>query len=213
MQCRYWMLPVAISCVAAMGCGSSGDGKPTAAEATSTQTGTETTSANEPGSSDSALSGPAAAVSEFLEAVRMGDDRKSEAMLTSAAREQIAKYNISVSPPRSDTASFKIGEVKMQSDDRATVVCTCSDRDATGQIRSDEVTWVLRLEPEGWRVGGMLVTVDPQEPPQPFNFEDLEDTFRRQRLLKEKMERRAAEARSQAQRPTPPESPDASIQR
>ncbi len=212
MQFRYWILLAVILPVAALGCGG-GDEKKSPAEEPKDQAANDTPGAPGSDAADASLSGPAEAVSAFLDAVRSGNDKQAESMLTVAAREQIAEKNLAVSPPGSDTARFEIGEVQMLPEDRASVACTCIDQDEKGQARTDEVTWILRRESDGWRVGGMVATVLPDKPPTFLNFEDLEDMFRQQQMLAEELQRRAAAANSQAQRPQAPESPGGAIQR
>jgi len=207
MRCRYWMLLVAILPVA-MGCGSSGGG------ADSPAADAEAQAAQGPGVQQTAsarLSGPAAAVFDFLEAVRTGNDQKTAEMLTATARTKTAEMNMEVAPPGSDTASFEVGEVKYLSEGRASVACKWSDGDE-GQTRTDEITWILREEKAGWRVGGMVATL-PGMSPTFLNFEDPREMLRQQQLLQEEMRRRTAEAQSQAQRPEGPPTGENPIRR
>ena len=75
------------------------------------------------------------------------------------------------------------------------------------QVNTDEITWVLRRETEGWRVGGMVVNALPDWPPTLLNFEDPTDMLRQQQLLQEEIQRRQANANLQVQRPPGGESP------
>ena len=208
MRCWYWMLLVAILPVA-LGCGSSGG----AAESPAADA--EAQAAEDPGVQQTASapsSGPAAAVFDFLEAVRTGNDQKAAEMLTATARTKTAEMNMEVAPPGSDTASFEVGEVKYLPEGRASVACKWSDRDERGQTRTDEITWVLREEEEGWRVGGMVATI-PGMSPTFLNFEDPQEMLRQQQLLQEEMRRRTAESQSQAQRPEGPPTGENPIRR
>ena len=207
MRCTYWMLLVAILPVA-MGCGSSGGGTDSPAP------GAEAEAAQGPGVQQTASapsSGPAAAVFDFLEAVRTGNDQKAAEMLTATARTKTAEMNMAVAPPGSDTVSFEVGEVKYLSEGRASVACKWSDREE-GQTRTDEITWVLREEKEGWRVGGMVATI-PGMSPVFLNFEDPQEMLRQQQLLQDEMRRRTAQGHSQAQRPEGPPTGENPIRR
>ena len=208
MRCRYWMLLLAILPVA-MGCGSSGGGTDSPAP------GPEAEATQGPGVQQTASApsnGPAAAVFDFLEAVRTGNDQKAAEMLTATARTKTAAMNMAVAPPGSDTASFKVGEVKYLSEGRASVACQWSDRDERGQTRTDEITWVLREEKAGWRVGGMVAVI-PGMSPTFLNFEEPQEMLRQQQLLQEEMRRRTAEGQSQAQRPEGPPTGENPIRR
>lgn len=216
MRCRWWMVLVAILPVGAMGCGSSGGAAEGPPGDTAAEGATQTPGSCDNATASAALTGPAAAVFDFLEAVRTGNDRKAAEMLTTTARTKTAEMNMQVAPAGSDTASFEVGEVKYLPEGRASVVCKWSDRDDKGQTHTEEVTWVLREEKEGWRVGGMVATIAGMSPTF-LNFEDPQDMLRQQQLLQEEMRRRTAEgqpqAQSQAQRPQDTPTGDGSIRR
>jgi hypothetical protein len=137
------------------------------------------------------IPGPDVAVYEFLEAVRTGDNEKSASMLTDLARERTAQMNLTVAPPGSDTASFKVGEVEVVSNELSRVACTWTDGDEDGKPKSNEIIWVLRREPQGWRIAGMATKIFEDELPLLLDFEDPEDMIRKQQLAEEEIERRA----------------------
>ncbi len=155
--------------------------------------------------SSAQLEGPAAAVHEFLEAVRAGDDDKVVRMLTTTAREKSAEMNLVTAFPASDTAEFTVGQVQYLAADGARVACTWSDLDENSRRKNDEVLWILRREPSGWRIAGMAMTVFEGEPPLLLNFEDPEEVLRKRRLVREEAIRRARQGRSRAQKMASPE--------
>lgn len=210
MRCHGWTLLVVIMAGMMAGCGKTEGTSQDGSAAADPQA-----NLGPDGSSQAAkpkLEGPAGAVYDFLEAVRTGDDATADRMLTVVARKKTQELNMVVAPPGSDTASFTVGEAQMLPDDRAQVACQWADRDADGKMRSDEIIWVLRKEPEGWRVGGMAATVFPGEDPVLLNFEDPEDMLRQQQKIKEEMDRRSAAAQS-AQRPEKPGTAEDPIRR
>ncbi len=73
----------------------------------------------------------------------------------------------------------------------ARVACTWTDIDADGQPKDDVAIWVLRREPEGWRIVGVAAMVFPGENPVVLNFEDPEDMLRQQQWIREEIRRRA----------------------
>ena len=174
MRCRHWMLLVLFLAVGVVGCGGSdgpGDG------------GDDPNARAETG-------GPATAVTVFLDAVRQGDDAKAAEMFTVTAREKAAAMNIQVAPRGSDTARFGVGETEFVNEDLAKVQSTWTDVDETGAFRSDEMAWMLRREPAGWRVAGMAATVFQGEPPLLLDFENPEETLRKLELLRKEIEQR-----------------------
>lgn len=135
---------------------------------------------------------PEEAVRRFLEAVRTGDDRVAEAMFTSVARERIKELDIQVAPRGSDTAKYEIGTAQYPSSGGAQVPCKWTDLDHDGSPRTDEMTWILRKESEGWRVAGMSAAVFEGEPPLLLDFENPKETLQKLDSLREEIARRSA---------------------
>ena len=153
------------------------------------------------------VTGPEGAVCEFLEAIRTGDDRKTESMFVSAARQRIKELEIPVTPRGTDTARFEIGQAEYLSEEGARVACKWTDLDSEGQRRTDKMTWMVRKEGEGWRIGGLAATVFDGEPPLLLDFENPKEVVDKlERLRQELVKARAKEA-DQAQRPEDSASP------
>ncbi|MEX2120786.1 MAG: hypothetical protein WD847_14440 [Pirellulales bacterium] len=180
---RCWTMGTVLACVLA-GCSGSGDEKQAPATAGSKAAQAKPAKAQ----------GPDGAVFDFLEAVRTGNDSKANGMLTQLARQKTAELDMVVAPPGSDTASFEVGGVEMitEGDERgAHVTCKWTDVGEDGQPHTDEIIWMLREEPEGWRIAGMATQIFDEELPLLLNFEDPEDMMRKQRMAEEEMERRS----------------------
>lgn len=146
---------------------------------------------------------PDQAVRQFLEAVRTGNADATAAMLTDLARKKTAEMDLSVAPAPSPTATFEVGQVEYvtEAKDGAHVATKWTDLDGDGQSRSDEILWVLRLEPQGWRIAGMATKLFEDELPLILNFEEPEDMLRKKQLAEEEMHRRTAEPPLQAKLP------------
>ena len=121
------------------------------------------------------------AVTTFLEAIKRGDEQSAMAMLTEVARAKTQELGLSVAPPVKDTATYRVGDCET----------TWTDTDAEGFTTTDNVIWVCRLDPEGWRVVGMAMRIFPDMPPLLLDFEDPEDMLAKQRLVAEEITRRA----------------------
>jgi hypothetical protein len=136
------------------------------------------------------MNSPEGAVYQFLAAIRGGDDRKTEAMFTNLARAKIAEMQYNVTPPGSDTARFEVGKVEYLADDGARVEATWSDLDNDGNRQTENMLWMVRREPEGWRIAGMAANVFPGEPPVLLDFENLQEALQKLQMLKEEIARR-----------------------
>lgn len=136
------------------------------------------------------------AVVTFLEAIKRGDDDAARTMLTTTARAKTEELGISVAPPVNDTATYTVRECEVIGDggDLVHVATTWTDVDADGFQSTDNVIWVVRLDPEGWRVVGMAMRVFEDLPPLLLNFEDPEDMLAKQAMVAEELERRATAA-------------------
>lgn len=136
------------------------------------------------------------AVVTFLEAIKRGDDEAARKMLTTTARAKTDELGISVAPPVNDTATYAVRECEVIGDggDLVHVGTTWTDVDADGFKSTDNVIWVVRLDPEGWRVVGMAMRVFDDLPPLLLNFEDPEDMLAKQTMVAEELERRASGA-------------------
>jgi len=119
---------------------------------------------------------PEAVVTEFLKAMKTSDDGVAAGLLTAVAREETGKHGLAVQPPGSPTAVYEVTASELDTEDPtiAQVGCLWTEKDATGEERTERVVWVLRKQPEGWRVFGMGTEMPTRTEPVLFNFEDPE---------------------------------------
>lgn len=137
---------------------------------------------------------PDAAVRSFLEAIRIGDHKAAETMLTETARKKTSEMDLLVAPPGSLTAKFEIGASEVIENQVAHVASVWTDVGEDGKPQANEFIWALRRQPEGWRVAGVAVQMFPNQPPLLLDFEDPADMLRKQQMAE-------AEARRQMQAP------------
>ena len=145
------------------------------------------------GGTSAAIEPAKAAVAAFLEAIKRGDDAAARGMLTKMAREKTLEMGISVAPPVNSTATYAIRECEVvgDADDLVHVGTTWSDTDPDGFTSTDNVIWVVRLDPEGWRLVGMAMKIFEDLPPLLLNFEDPEDMLAKQELVAKELQKRA----------------------
>ena len=178
VRCKSWLASSLGVALLLSGCGSSSEPQSTGAEGQSA-----------PASATS--QGPGAVISEFLTAVRTGDDKRASELLTQVARQRTTEMEMVVAPPGSDTASFKVLESEIEGSE-AQVGTDWTDLDGDGQPRTDRIVWLLRRETDGWRIHGMATRIFEDMAPIMLNFEDPEDMLRKQQQAEEEIARRDA---------------------
>ena len=112
-----------------------------------------------------------AVVNEFLEAVRVGDVKKSSGLLTPLALNRTNEHDLTVAPLGSATAKFEIGKTELIDSDKALVESVWTDVDVDGNPSSEELVWALRKSNQGWRISGLAIQVDGGQP-QLIDFEN-----------------------------------------
>lgn len=132
---------------------------------------------------------PDGTIREFLEAIRVGDDKKAESLLTDLARQKTAQMDLMVAPPGSPTAAFQIREHEITEQGQVAHVSTIwTDTGDDGKPQSNEFVWALRMEPQGWRVAGVAVALFPGQPALLLDFEDPADMLRKQQMAEQQMQ-------------------------
>jgi hypothetical protein len=197
MSRKHGLAILAVLAIAASGCGKSAD--------TPTTLGSGTSQTTNAVAQTRPTDGPEGTITQFLDALRTGNDDIATKLLSTAAREKSASLSRGVTPPASDTAKFAVGKVDYINDDGARVACTWTDLDEEGESRTDEAIWVLRRETSGWRVCGVAAKVFPDAKPLLLNFEDPEDMARQKQWMREEIRRRMESESLQAQSPEKPE--------
>jgi hypothetical protein len=140
---------------------------------------------------------PISAVRVFLEAVRTGDDDKVVSLFSDEARKQAGQLNRQFAPVGSDTARYEVfPDVEYLAPDGARVRTHWTDLDSRGEPRTDEITWMLRKEANGWRIAGMATVIFEGEPPLLLDFENMQETLRKVEMLSEEIERRQQNAQT-----------------
>ena len=147
-----------------------------------------------------------ATVVAFLDAVKRGDDAAARNLLTKVARAKTAEAGISVAPPVADTATYAVRECEVVGDagDVVHVATTWTDVAPDGSKSTENVIWVVRLDPEGWRVVGMAMRVFDDMPPLLLDFEDPDDMAAQQEMVAAELERRSRGVPSPKQPSGPP---------
>jgi hypothetical protein len=156
--------------------------------------------------SDTPMRDAKVVVTDFLGALRRGDNDAATRLLSKVARQKVAETGRNIAPAANDRVQFEVDEAVFPTPDHkiAHVPARWTDLDEMGHSRTDKATWVCRLEDDGWRVAGFAAYVFEREDPLLLSFEDPEDMAKKQKWLSEEMARRA---KQEAPPPTSGENP------
>ena len=133
---------------------------------------------------------PQQVVTEFLEAVRTGNDKTAESMLTKLAREKTKQMELMVAPPGSPTAQFEVGAVEVAEQNQlAYVESRWTDVGAGGKPEVNEFVWALRMDGGQWRIGGVATQPYPNMAFLQLDFENPEDMIKQTQLAEQEFQR------------------------
>jgi hypothetical protein len=124
---------------------------------------------------------PDQVVMVFLNALRSGDSPTTESLLTVTAKAELAKHNLSVDVQSAPSATYEVkpAEIIPNNPHGAHVSSIWTEKFQDGTSEPYEIVWVLRHQPEGWRLAGMAMQLLPGQPPQFLDFENPADMLRK----------------------------------
>ena len=104
---------------------------------------------------------PEAVCQLFMKYLNSGDRVKAERLLTSVAFDTTAKAGLYLQPMGSADAKVEISPAFYVTNKQqlAHVVCTITEIENGNPIK-DELTWMVRKSKSGWRIFGMLLTLE-----------------------------------------------------
>ena len=148
---------------------------------------------------------PDQVVTVFLSALRAGDSPTTESLLTSKARQELDKHDLSVDVQSAPNASYQVRPAQLlQADPNGAHVSSVWTEKFDDGEETYEIVWALRRQAEGWRLAGMAMQLIPGQTMQFLNFEDPEDMLRKKDEAIASLEPPAAET---AQQPAPVSQP------
>jgi hypothetical protein len=191
MTCGRWNIAGAVAVLAlTLGCGGEQGN-----DGTQPSGNTNSTSASAPADTRD----PKQIVHAFLTAVKTGDDTTAESLLTKKALQETRARDLRVAPPGSETASFTIEGVEMIAEGTGAHVLSTWTEGVDDEKYTDEYLWVLRKDPEGWRIAGMITKPFEDLAPVALDFEDPDHMLAQQEMVEqEAMARARAAAGTQA---------------
>jgi hypothetical protein len=141
---------------------------------------------------------PDQVVTVFLNALRSGDSPTTESLLTTKAREELAKHMLSVDVQSAPNSTYQVRPAEGVAGDPqgAHVSSVWTEKFDDGE-ETYEIVWALRRQNEGWRVAGMAMQLLAGQSMQFLNFEDPEDMLKKKDEALAAMQQPAAETAQQ----------------
>lgn len=124
---------------------------------------------------DGAGTAPAQSVAVFLDSLRRGDEMAANAMLTSKAREELAKISFVIQPLGTPDGKYQIGRVGFPYAEKNVALVECVWQEpsvgSTPAVSMDIVCEVHE-EAEGWRISGIGITEEGSVDTVVLDFEN-----------------------------------------
>lgn len=177
---RHGLLLLSLLCgLAWLGCNGQ-SGSPTSAQPPSQVTAQKAAPQPQPVAVPKDLS-PDQVVTVFLNALRTGDSPTTESLLTGKAKTELAKHSLSVDVQSAPGATYQVqrAEILDGNPTGAHVKSVWTETFADGTSEPYEIVWVLRYQPEGWRLAGMAMQLLPNQAPQFLDFENPADMLKK----------------------------------
>lgn len=156
-----------------VGCGGSPAGNSSTAQQTSASSEQVASSATVV--ADGAETEPAQTVAIFLDSLRKGDERAANGVLTTIARQELAKTAYNIQPLGTPAGQYQIGRVGFPypEKDIALVECTWTEP-ATADTPAEAMDIVCEVhqEAEGWRISGIGLTIPGTDQALVLDFEN-----------------------------------------
>ncbi|MFG0262193.1 MAG: hypothetical protein ACF788_07370 [Novipirellula sp. JB048] len=128
-----------------------------------------------PTSEAAATAPPTDVVSQFLDRVRRGgEDSGAGELLTQRAQSELQRIGRSVQPIGSPDARFDVTQAReVPGEENSMLVQSIwSEPGPDGTTNDFEVVWAMQLEEAGWRISGLAMEIDPNQPPIIIDFEN-----------------------------------------
>ncbi len=124
---------------------------------------------------EGATTAPAQVVAVFLDSLRSGDESAANAVLTTKAREEIAKTSFEMQPIGTPQGQFTIGRVGFLNDNNtvALVESTWTEPQVANEPQTAiDIVCEVHQEVEGWRIGVIAISIPGTEETLVLDFEN-----------------------------------------
>lgn len=115
----------------------------------------------------------------FLQCLQVGERGAAEKLLTQRALTTTKRADLNLESPGGANATFSVRTPRYATNKRelATVDCVVTE-ELHGQKMESTISWLLRSEPAGWRICGMILDMESGTSLDFLSFENVADVER-----------------------------------
>lgn len=119
---------------------------------------------------------PAEVCQRFMDLLKSGNRIAAENLLTRAALTTTSKAGLQLEPLGGPTATYEVKSTRFATIEEklAQVDCEIIELVDGKEVRS-QLTWLVRKQNMGWRVAGLLLSIEPNELKDLLSFENMQD--------------------------------------
>ena len=113
----------------------------------------------------------------FIDSLSTGDHIAASQMLTNVAQIETARAELQLESPGSNKASWEVLEADYATSEKKIAQVRCLLQEP-GQAKTAQLTWLMRLQYNGWKISGMSIQVDGSGEVDLLSFENPMDLQR-----------------------------------
>ncbi len=115
----------------------------------------------------------------FLDLLRSDKRLAAENLLTRSALAVTGRADLRLEPLGSDAAKYELGQPQYATNKQvlAQVVCKITD-EIDGEKFESDLTWMVRKQNEGWRISGIMIQLEADQPQDLLSFENYDDVLK-----------------------------------
>ena len=119
---------------------------------------------------------PADICQRFMELLKSGNRIAAENLLTRAALTMTSKAGLQLEPMGGPTATYEMKATRFATIEKKLAQVDCDIVEMVdGEELRTPLTWLVRKQKRGWRISGLLLSLETDEPRDLLSFENIRD--------------------------------------
>ena len=115
----------------------------------------------------------------FLALLQKGNRVAAENLLTRSALAVTGRADLQLEPIGTESATYELGAPLYATNKQKLAQVACKIVDVVdGEKSESELTWLVRKQKEGWRISGILLQMEANQPQDLLSFENYNDVLK-----------------------------------